>query len=114
MSLTDRFLASRTRAKVQRVFDSLLKADSGCGTHFPMGADPAADSYFEGRSKTHMSPEDFHLHSKDIPVSLRDFLSSRWEEEGHRELAINAGAVASLATLLKELKPEGQIVSANI
>lgn len=106
-------------AAVRAFFDTELMplADrlKGAGRPmFPVGADPAAPTYFKTRARTAMRREDFVVAGVESPAAFAAAMQAHWTRSPFPEMAALAPTMGRLAELLRGEPEKDEDVSPNI
>ena len=81
------------------------------GDLFPVGPDKDSATYYNRRSKTRMSRDDFEFQGLASPLELEETLISIWDAEGIDTLASFAPRITEAARALHEYEEENDDVS---
>jgi hypothetical protein len=96
----------------RQFFDEVLvplARSSDKGSFFPLGAEPAAESYFTEPARRVMTPFDFVLPAVESPADFVNELMALWIEEGDEELTAMRAALADLAAAMTARTEETEV-----
>jgi hypothetical protein len=96
----------------RQFFDEVLvplARSSGKGPFFPLGTEPAAESYFTEPARRVMTPADFVLPAAESPADFVNELMGLWIEQGDEELTAMRAALADLAAAMTARVEESEV-----